>query len=351
MDRTKNIISPPYHADPALVACSRAPRGTLHRFTMPSQGSAYYSGVMQDTKLLECMIDLGTVQLTEEEYQGHSIQVPIFNAEEKTPNLSIPCKYTRNCAVYIPANYRTGTPIPFLVCLDGAAIADVLCIALDNLIHEGRIPSIVAILVDSPGGDGQGSQRGLEYDTVSTRYAQFVEHEVLPKVTQDYSVTLTSDPAGRAVMGGSSAGSAAFTMAWLSPHLYSRVACFSGAFVNQQYPYSPETPRGCWEYPTQISLSERRRLRIYLTVGEHDFAHTLGEESCHNWRMASERMAAALHAKAYDYQFVFAEDSGHYDPLVVGAVLPSALEWLWEDFQGCTEVNCIASVYNNGVRT
>ena len=31
-------------------------------------------------------------------------------------------------------------------------------------------------------GDAQGSERGLEYDTMSGRYAEFVETEVLPFV-------------------------------------------------------------------------------------------------------------------------------------------------------------------------
>ena len=52
---------------------------------------------------------------------------------------------------------------------------------LDNLIHEKRVPPIVAVMVHNGGGDAQGSQRGLEYDTVSGNLHDFIETEVLPE--------------------------------------------------------------------------------------------------------------------------------------------------------------------------
>ena len=41
---------------------------------------------------------------------------------------------------------------------------------------------MIAISIGNGGGDAQGSERGLEYDTMSGRYAEFVETEVLPLV-------------------------------------------------------------------------------------------------------------------------------------------------------------------------
>jgi hypothetical protein len=38
---------------------------------------------------------------------------------------------------------------------------------LDNMIDERRLPVMIAIFVASGGGDGKGSERGLEYDTLS----------------------------------------------------------------------------------------------------------------------------------------------------------------------------------------
>ena len=41
---------------------------------------------------------------------------------------------------------------------------------------------MIAISIGNGSGDAQGSQRGLEYDTMSGTYAEFVETEVLPLV-------------------------------------------------------------------------------------------------------------------------------------------------------------------------
>ncbi len=54
--------------------------------------------------------------------------------------------------------------------------------ALDNLIAAHRVPVMIAISIGNGSGDAQGSERGLEYDTMSGLYAEFVEKEVLPLV-------------------------------------------------------------------------------------------------------------------------------------------------------------------------
>src|SRR5208282_3260293 len=101
--------------------------------------------------------------------------------------------------VYVPKQYVAGTVAPFIVGTDGPDPA--LFTALDNLIAEHRVPVMIAISIGNGGGDAQGSERGLEYDTMSGRYADFVENEVLPLVEKKYNVTLTKDPEGRATMG------------------------------------------------------------------------------------------------------------------------------------------------------
>ena len=100
--------------------------------------------------------------------------------------------------------------------------------ALDNLIHQKKVPVMLAVLVQHGGGDGPGSQRGMEYDTVSDKYTMFIETEVLPRIERDYKVRFTKDPEGRATMGGSSGAACALTMAWIHPELYRRVLSYSG---------------------------------------------------------------------------------------------------------------------------
>src|SRR5205085_7155204 len=177
------------------------------------------------------------------------------------------------------------------------------------MIHEKRLPVMLAVFVNSGGGDGQGSERGLEYDTVSGVYADFVETEVLPRAAKEAGVTFTIDPDGRATMGGSSGGAAAFTMAWFRPDLYHRVLTYSGTYVNQQSPLNPQSPHGAWEYHEHlIPQSDRKPLRIWMHVGEQDLRYQDDESTLHNWPLANIRMAAALKAKKYPYQFVFARE-------------------------------------------
>jgi hypothetical protein len=77
--------------------------------------------------------------------------------------------YTRVVAVYVPAQYAPSTIAPFIVGADGPD--QPLFTALDNLIAEKRVPVMIAISIGNGSGDAQGSERSLEYDTMSGRYA------------------------------------------------------------------------------------------------------------------------------------------------------------------------------------
>jgi enterochelin esterase-like enzyme len=122
-------------------------------------------------------------------------------------------------------------------------------------------------------------------------------------------------------------------MAWFHPELYRRVLSYSGTFVNQQSPLNPELPHGAWEYHENlIPQNPVKPLRIWLEVGARDNGFSRDEASLHNWVLANQRMAAALKAKSYHYQYVFAKGAGHVDRAVVAQTLPLALEWLWRGY-------------------
>jgi enterochelin esterase-like enzyme len=282
-------VSPPYADAPELTVKDGVPRGSARDFTMDSQDSKIYPGL-----------------------NG---------------------AYKRKVVVYVPEGYVPETPAPLLVVQDGLSYKDVLSPVLDNMIHDRRVPPVVAVLIDSGGGDGKGSERGLEYDTLSEAYAVFVETEVLPRVAKEYKLTITKDPRGRAAMGGSSGAAAAFTMAWYRPDLYRRVLSYSGTFVDQQSPPDPKTPHGAWEYHEHvIPAADAKPLRVWLEVGEMDNGWDKDEKSLHNWVLANQRMAAALKDKKYHYRYVFAAGAGHVDRKVVRQTLPDALQWLWRGF-------------------
>jgi iron(III)-enterobactin esterase len=199
--------------------------------------------------------------------------------------------------VYVPKQYAPGTTAPFIVGADGPD--PLLFAALDNLIAQHRVPVMIAISIGNGSGDAQGSERGLEYDTMSGRYAEFVEAEVLPQVEKRYNLKLTRDPNARAAMGCSSGAAAAMSMAWYHPDLYRRVLSYSGTFVNQQWPFSPETPHGAWGFhESLIPNSPPKPIRIWMEVGDRDLYNPNSmRDNMHDWVIANENMAKVLAAK------------------------------------------------------
>jgi hypothetical protein len=210
-----NFIIGPTHVKAAeMTPAPGVPRGAVYTFTMRSEESRIYPGIMREP---------GTFGTPDP-----------ANPARLIVTTSHPAPFERKVSVYVPAQYVRGTAAPFIVGMDGPDPA--LFTALDSLIAERRVPPMIGISIGNGGGDAQGSERGLEYDTMSGRYARFVETEVLPRVERDYHVRLTRDPNGRAAMGTSSGGAAALIMAWYRPDLYRRVLTFSGTFINQQWP-------------------------------------------------------------------------------------------------------------------
>lgn len=269
--------------------------------------------------------------------KGRVVQLTLNAAESKFyPDTGLrDWKPTRSVTVYIPSQYVPGTPAPLLVTHDAMGSRNnQLATILDNMIAERRLPALVAVMVANGGGDARGSQRGAEYDTVSGKFAEFIETEVLPRVAQECQVIFTKDPAGRAAMGGSSGGAAAFTMAWFHPEWYQRVLTYSGTYTDNQTPENPALPHGAWEYHERlIAQSAPKPLRIWLQVGENDNGAKNTAADLHNWVIANQRMAGALKAKGYHYQFVYSAGAGHTDRNAIAATLPHALEWLWQDYR------------------
>ncbi|MGB8324814.1 MAG: alpha/beta hydrolase-fold protein, partial [Candidatus Acidiferrum sp.] len=297
------IIGPTHKPAPEMTAKESVPKGDVFEFTMESKDSKIYPGIAREPNTFAV--------------------VDPANPNKVIVN-SYAAPYTRRVAVYVPKQYVPGTEAPFLVGADGPD--PTLFTALDNLIAEQRVPVMIAISIGNGSGDAQGSERGLEYDTMSGLYAEFVEWEVLPLVEKKYSVKLTKDPDGRATMGCSSGGAAAMAMAWYHTDLYHRVLSYSGTFVYQQWPYNPETPHGAWEFHESIiPNSAKKPLRIWMDVSDQDIL--IVRDNYHDWVVANERMAEALAAKGYAYQFVFARNAGHCDRGVKAQTLPLALEY------------------------
>jgi len=305
------IIGPTYNAAEMTAQDIKLP-GALIEFTMKSVDSKFYPGIAREPNTF------GTVDPA--------------NPARLLVTASHPASYTRKVTVYVPKQYVPGDIAPFIVGADGPD--RLLFNALDRSIAEHKIPVMIAISIGNGGGDAQGSERGLEYDTMSGTYAEFIEKEVLPRVEDEAHVKLTRDPDGRATMGGSSGGSCALIMAWYHPELYHRVLSYSGTFVNQQWPYNPDTPHGAWEFHEHlIPNSPAKPLRIWMEVGDRDLLNpNVMRDNMHDWVLANELMAKVLAAKRYHYQFVLARNAGHVDRAVKQQTLEEALEYLWQNY-------------------
>ena len=306
-------IGPDYKVDPDLTDKGN-PRGKSFEFPMSLADSKIFRG--DDTTL----------------------------DTEKKPVLK-----ARKIFVYVPAAYKDGDKAPILVTHDGPSQLKPVSYALDNLTiskdPNRNLPAFIVIAVGNGGNDGKKSERGLEYDTMSDRYARFINDEVLPAVLNNPEIraayphiAITGNPWGRATMGCSSGGAAALTMGWFRPDLFRRVIAYSGTFVAQQDEDSPETakyPLGAWEYHSGMRLienSEMKPLRIFTHVSEKDIRPNDPEETHHNWVTAGRRTAAALQAKGYNHRFVFSLGAGHCDGRVFQQTLADTLVWVWRGY-------------------
>ncbi len=234
---------------------------------------------------------------------------------------------SRKYWVYVPAQYDGKTPAAVMVFQDGDGYQNLkggsrVPAVFDTLIHKKEMPITVGIFVQ-PGEfpnqlDKNGkarSNRSFEYDTLSDRYARFLESEILPEVGK--SLKLRQDAAGRALCGISSGGICAFTVAWERPDLFGKVLTHVGSFTNI---------RGGDAYPGLIRKNDVKPIRCYLQDGSGDLDNLHG-----SWPQSNQQMASALRYMGYDYKFAFG-DGGH-NGKHGAAVMAESLRWLWRDWE------------------
>jgi enterochelin esterase-like enzyme len=284
--------------------------------------------------------------------RGKSFSVSVTSKifDGKDPGIRSPINVTRTVQAYVPAQYKDGTPAPVLFIQDGPGDLNAISYALDNLTVSTdpmrKLPPFVAVAIPNGGGDSIGSERGLEYDTLSDRYARYVTEEVMPAVEKSVKATYPNfmfdpNPSGRAAEGCSSGAAAAFTMAWFRPDLFSRVIAYSATLVAQQDPSSPEAkmyPHGAWDYHSDLELikndamGRNKLLRIFHNANQNDNGSTAAASGRHNWLMANQRTAAALKANGFHYKFVEGMGVGHCTGSVRSATLADALVWVWSGY-------------------
>ena len=146
----------------------------------------------------------------------------------------------------------------------------------------------------------------------TTATCVFLSEEMLPEIAKHWNIS--ADPNDRGIGGLSSGGIAAFTAAMLRPDQFRRVLSFIGSYANL---------RGGNQWPDLVRKMEPAPLRVFLQDGDHDLNIFAGD-----WWMANQDMASALSARGYQVKFVTGVES--HNGKHAGAVLPEALQWLWQ---------------------
>lgn len=229
----------------------------------------------------------------------------------------------RTVTVYVPAQLKAGEAASLMVWQDGTRHADPtgsmrVPVVFDHLIHAGTMPVTVGVFVDPGRGKKQkegerAANRGKEYDSLGDAYVRFLMEEILPEVEKRYSLKFRTEPAARAIAGGSSGGICAFTAAWERPDQFGKVLSWVGSFVDL---------RGGHVYPSLIRLHERKPVRVYLMDGTNDLDNPFG-----NWPLANRQMEAALKFQGWDYRMDWTEC--FHGSKGMAPILPDALRWLW----------------------
>ncbi|MFI2782419.1 enterochelin esterase [Streptomyces sp. ALB3] len=182
--------------------------------------------------------------------------------------------------------------LPVVVLLDGEHWQPRLGLAhlLDNLIADGRIPPLVALLPDSVDADTRWSEL-----TCRPEFVAFLADELLPWAAARLPVT--GDPARTVVAGQSLGGLAAAHAALSAPGRFGNVLAQSGSF------WWPDGPQAQW-LTDRIARTPRLPVRFWLSFGEQEWVAL----------PAARRLREVLAAAGYD-DAAYREFNGGHDYL------------------------------------
>jgi enterochelin esterase-like enzyme len=128
--------------------------------------------------------------------------------------------------LYLPARFSLAERYPLLVVHDGGDYLHYAGLAgvLDNLIHAGRIPPVVAAF-------SFPQERLVEY-AADKSHAVFLAEELVPTLEADFASTGAAS--GRCLMGASFGAVAALAGATCYPGYFGRLLLQSGSFASAQ---------------------------------------------------------------------------------------------------------------------
>ena len=195
----------------------------------------------------------------------------------------------RRAWVYMPPGYTTnGEPYGLLLVFDGAAYLEFIPMPtiLDNMLADGVLPPMVAVMLDSPPGE-----RNREL-TCYPPFVDFLRQELIPWLHSHYYIS--TDPT-QTIVGGSSAGGLAAAFVGLhAPEIFGKVLSQSGSFW---WDWDSEDKIAQEWLTHQFAISEQQPLSFYIDVGR------IERIPGYDLLMVNRHLRNVLLARGYDVSY------------------------------------------------
>jgi len=204
----------------------------------------------------------------------------------------------REIAIYLPPQYSPhAEPYPMLVLFDEDAYLSLIPTPtiLDNLISEGRIPPVVALLIGNAPGDARDRELACNPD-----FTWVLINELLPWVHRQYN--FSTDPRHTVVAGSSRGGFASACAALWYPETFGNVLAQSGSFhiIPSSSGDTADSGSGPNWLARQFISSPKKPLRFYLEAGSAEFNATGGADAI---LFCTRTLRDVLRAKGYEVHF------------------------------------------------
>jgi len=219
----------------------------------------------------------------------------------------------REISVYTPPGYneKDQSGYRLLILFDGFFYRNSIPTPtiLDNLIHAGKVPPIVVVMIDNP-GKFRVSELGY-----NPAFEEFMSKEVLPWIHEHWNVT--RDPRKSIVGGLSMGGSAAAFVAMRRPEVFGNVLSQSGAFADG---IGKDVK---WEWlASQYEASPKLSIRFFIEEGLLEDVSREGPTGV----AANRHLAQILKNKGYVVNYE--EVGGSHEPVHWRGALVEGLIWL-----------------------
>jgi enterochelin esterase family protein len=313
-------------------AANRRPARNMDSFYQLGPDSLPHDGVPHGKLIgpLECATTVYSGPVPQSTQQTGADSLTSLSAAAKSP-----MHYTHGYWIYVPAQYDPSKPAALIVFNDGQPMmnprGDIRAMnVIDNLTWRREMPVAITVFLD-PGrpagtpepdltrnwGDNT-TLRPWEYQWLDGKYSKVVCDEILPAVAKDFNIS--KDPNMHAIMGASSGGIAAFTVAWDRPDTFRKVISIVGSFTRIRGGQGDS-------YPEQIKAADKKPLRVFFQDGVNDNRNA---DPARDWHTQNVRLVNSMTDKGYDISYSFG--IGLHGQKQGGAMLPEMMRWLWRDY-------------------